>query len=151
MLEAEVVGIEKLQNIVKYVENFKNEPLSKTAEKKILNKIGTAWVGLVKSNIANGVDYNKNPLLEPSRRDGQPLLDTGRLVSSINSIVRQDTLSIGTPVFYSQWLNDGTAKMRARPFLPTEEKDIPSQWWAVANDITLEIAIDDIADNITKK
>ena len=51
---------------------------------------------------------------------GQGLLwDTGRLLRSIKAQVigSHNTVQIGTDVKYAGWLNNGTEKMPARPFL----------------------------------
>lgn len=150
-IESELIGKDKLDKIFNKIEKLNNKSLSKKVEKKALNRIGVAWTGTIKQNIANGVDYNGSPLLRPQKRNGQPLLDTGRLVSSINPIVKNDLLSIGTPVYYSKWLNDGTSKMQERPFIPTKQSEIPKSWWVIASKITLEVSKEEIEEDLKGK
>lgn len=143
-IESEIIGLNKLKNIIDNVENLNGQPVSKEAEKQILNTIGVAWTGTIKSNIYNSIDYYGNPLMQPKKREGNPLLDTGRLVSSINPIVKGDELRIGTPVYYSKWMNNGTAKIRPRPFIPERAEQIPDRWWEIAAELTRRISIKDI-------
>jgi len=46
-----------------------------------------------------------------------PNTDTGRLVSSVQVEVRADDVYVGTNVEYAPWLEFGTQKMAARPWL----------------------------------
>lgn len=147
-VDAELVGQEKLQKIIDDLQEINKKGISDKAEKQALNKIGVAWTGSIKTNISNGISYNGQPLLRPKRRDGEPLQDSGRLVSSINPIVSGNILRIGTPVYYSPWLNNGTQKMKARPFIPEEQDQIPDRWWKVAQEIVLKIAMEDIEEKL---
>lgn len=147
-LESEIIGLEKLQEAIKTFERINKNPISNESEKEILNRIGVAWTGTIKENIYRGIDYNGKRLLEPKKRDGRALLDTGRLVGSINPKVQGNVLSIGTPVYYSKWVNDGTPKMKPRPYIPTKENQIPDRWWEVAESILLMVIEEDINDKL---
>ena len=48
---------------------------------------------------------------------GAPNTDTGRLVSSINTEIEENWVVVGTSLPYGEWLEFGTKKMEARPWL----------------------------------
>lgn len=147
-IEAEWVGQERLSQIIKNFENLNKKSISEETENKILNTIGVAWAGTIKTNIHRGISFNGVPLLKPKKRDGNALLDTGRLVSSINPIVNSGVLRIGTPVYYSKFLNNGTQRIQPRPFIPEQQHQIPEAWWKVAEEITRVLAVQDIAEQL---
>jgi len=98
------------------------------------------------------------PWLPLKMRQGQPLLDTGRLRNSLTYRVQGDTVEVGTNVLYAgvhqsgmtiraknaPWLvfktPTGFAKVKevtipARPFLPTAEQGLPAEWEAGILDV----------------
>ena len=70
---------------------------------------------LLKGPIA---DFLKKSALyvEGSAKEKAPV-DTGRLRASISSKVKATEAEIGTPVFYAPFVEFGTKRMRAQPYL----------------------------------
>ncbi|MEE7478427.1 phage virion morphogenesis protein [Methylobacterium hispanicum] len=66
---------------------------------------GAAWAAWARSTAAR------------KKKGSGLLVDTGRLMGSISASVAGDTAVIGTNVFYGGYLQEGTSKMPARPFL----------------------------------
>lgn len=59
-------------------------------------------------------------------------VDTGRLRGSIAYIVQDDTVHIGTNVEYAPYVEKGTRKMKAQPFLTPAITDHQSDWEEIA-------------------
>lgn len=53
----------------------------------------------------------------------KPLIDTGRLLNSINYRTRRDSVVIGTNVDYGIYHQTGTRRIPARPFMLLQESD----------------------------
>lgn len=53
-----------------------------------------------------------------------PLIRTGQLKRSIAGTVRGSRLVVGTAVKYGRWLQEGTSKMVARPYLLFQRQDL---------------------------
>lgn len=144
MAKSNVVGLDTfLRRLNKLEDNLKDEALN-----KILNQLGAKWTGEIKLNFTKSYDpYGKKwPSLKAGGRmikkgkkrvldkSAKPLLDTGRLVGSINFNVKDEKLEIGTPVFYSQFHQNGEGVPK-RAFLP--DRGLPQSW---KNDLNLIIA-----------
>lgn len=124
-------GLEQVYNTFDNLEDKLNNELIND----ILNQIGINLSGKIRNNFYNQVDpYNNR--WAPFKKGGRVtkkgidtsaklLLDTGRLVNSINYNVKNNILEIGTPVFYAQYhqLGDGVPK---RSFLP--DQGLPTSW-----------------------
>ena len=101
----------------------------------ILNNLGILEVSKIRSNFTESLNpYGESwrQLKNPSKKRGgisaKTLLDTGRLVGSINyNIINNNILEIGTPVFYAQYhqTGDGVTK---RSFLPEKSRGLPESW-----------------------
>lgn len=93
-------------------------------------KIAALEVSQTKLRFRNSEDPEGEswaPLKNPSAKRGgasaKPLLDTGRLSSSINSAVTKKTIFIGTNVEYGKYQQFGTEKgIPPRPFLGINDK-----------------------------
>lgn len=62
-------------------------------------------------------------------------VDTGRLRNSISHTVKGDTAYIGTNVFYAPYVEMGTSKMAAQPFLRPAVTRHQKEYMQVAADI----------------
>lgn len=60
----------------------------------------------------------------PTQRGGQILVDTGRLMGSIQNVVHSDSVSVGTNVHYGRYHQEGTRRMPARAFLGLSQSDM---------------------------
>jgi len=76
--------------------------------KKAMEAIGVLARESVRTNFEVGGRPNKWPA--PKRRDGQPLLDTGKLKNSIGKQVDGDTVYVGTNVVYAAVHHFGAKK-----------------------------------------
>lgn len=132
----EMKGKKNLIKKLNEIDNIKDQ-------KKLLNLIGLAWVGLVKTNFKksidpfgsswDGVNYIKyRGQGSKTERSSNPLLDTGRLVSSFSHNVKNGTLIVGTPVIYAKTHNEGLNGVKQRQFLPEQNNFINSSFERVA-------------------
>lgn len=115
--------------------------LSDNVLQDLLNNLGTKWVGNIKQNFQNSsspypygakwpslkaggrfVKKGKKSFLDKSAK---PLLDTGRLVNSINYNIKDNVLEIGTPLFYAQFHQKGDGVLK-RAILP--DRGLPISW-----------------------
>lgn len=137
---------------------------------KALESIGDKKRGLLKdlaqealAKVGEGFETSTSPLgiswAPPLLRQGQPLLDTGRLRSSITYSLTDSGFSLGTSVAYApvhqygatirpksgkvlrwqaggRWYGAKEVKVPARPFLP--EGRVSSDWEAEFRAIALE-------------
>lgn len=60
----------------------------------------------------------------PTQRGGQILVNTGRLMGSIQNVVHSDSVSVGTNVHYGRYHQEGTRRMPARAFLGLSQSDM---------------------------
>lgn len=87
---------------------------------------GVKWAALAASTIAR------------KRKGAGILVNTGRLLGSINADVVGIDARVSTNLKYAGWLQDGTKKMPARPFIglgPKDEKEIVSAVQAFIEDL----------------
>lgn len=59
--------------------------------------------------------------LRQKKGKGGLLIDSGALWHSLGHVTRSAEVEIGTDRFYAPYLQEGTAKMPARPFIPVSE------------------------------
>lgn len=131
-MSVKITGLNELINKLDKLE--KN--LSKEVLNNILNNIGVSLTGEIKNNFHKSVDpygkgwdglklggrYKKGIGIDKSAK---PLLDTGKLVNSINFNVKQNILEIGTPLFYAEYHQNGSG-VKQREFLPNGS--LPDSW-----------------------
>ena len=98
-----------------------------------LNEVGAFLERKTKFRFAKQVDPSGNPwaplaasTIANKRRRKAPkeiLRDTGTLDSSITFTTGRDEVRSGTSLEYAEWLQKGTKRMPARPFLGFEAGD----------------------------
>ncbi|WP_052962677.1 phage virion morphogenesis protein [Pseudomonas fluorescens] len=94
--------------------------------KQGLNQIGVRWVARIKANFRKSVDPYGGSWPGISHRQGQPLIDTGRLLNSIKHQVDDLDLDLGSNLIYADNHQYGiTVKRRA--FFP-DSRGLPKQW-----------------------
>lgn len=97
-----------------------------------LDAIADAWLARVDLEFVDSVDPYGRPWAPLKVREGQPLVDTGRLAASYDKRVEPLSLAIGTNVEYAsthQFGREGGADgppIPARPMLPAE--GLPEAW-----------------------
>lgn len=131
------IVIEGMRELDTYFETLAKE------EKKAVKRALTISAGLVKNevvssirNVSKGIIRDKKGRWQKatskrgkkqhrvSHAGEPPNTDTGRLIQSIQTEVTDATASVGTNVEYGRYLELGTSKMAARPFLtPAVEKN----------------------------
>lgn len=130
----------KISNKSLLTQNLKT--IDNITNKKTLNKtkneIGQYFVERVKDCFRGSRDpYGRRwkPLVY---RNGKPLILTGDLFESIKyrNIKNTGTVEIYTNIFYAAWQNDGTGKIPARPFFPTN--NLPKNWYDGAKKIVIK-------------
>lgn len=137
--------LKKMVNKIAYVEKaIRVENLLKA-----MNRLGTVWTGDIKRGFTEGRDLYgdqwaalKNPSEKRGGSSAKPLLDTGRLVGSINFVIQDGKLIISTNVPYGKFHQDGTQNIRKRAFLP-DERGLPTKF---KND--LEQSLESILKNM---
>lgn len=89
-----------------------------------LEKIGVLLSSEVRRNLSVSTRANG-----PSAPGGFPHADTGTLRKSISYAVDRSRLEVrvGSTVLYAPWLEDGTTKMAARPYLRRTARDLESR------------------------
>jgi phage virion morphogenesis protein len=92
-------------------ENFKQE----SARKPIGGAKGGAWQALAASTEKARARIGKT---------GRKLQVTGQLLASIQTKTSDGEAIIGTNKKYARFLNDGTKRMPARPFLVLQQADV---------------------------
>lgn len=105
---------------------------SDEVRRKALGSIGRSLL----TKIQLGFRTSTNPWGAPwkpiTHRKGKPLVDTGRLRSSMNYRVQGDSVLIGTNVQYGRFQHFGGMKnVTGRPFLPLRPSglvDLPGEW-----------------------
>ncbi len=98
---------------------------------KMLNEIGTDLVDSTVERFetesdAEGRVWVNSPAvmaIKRKRGDTKVLAVTGRLKNSITKQVKMKSLKVGTNVEYGKYLQEGTKKMKAKPFLGISDED----------------------------
>lgn len=103
---------------------------------KGLNQIGVRWVARVKVGFQRSVDPYGNPWAPITHRQGQPLLDTGRLRNSVKHNVRGTNLELASNLVYADNHQYGIT-VRQRRFLP-DQQGLPKAWLAEYEKTMLE-------------
>lgn len=104
--------------------------------KKGLNQIGLRWVARIKICFQNSVDPYGNDWAPITHRQGQPLLDTGRLRNSIKHNVNGTNLELASNLIYADNHQYGIT-VKQRRFLP-DKQGLPKAWLAEYEKILLE-------------
>jgi HK97 gp10 family phage protein len=104
----------------------------KERESEILN-------GLQKSLEKVGAIVERQAKINVSQSTGHPQVQTGRLRSSITHEAEQDSVSIGTNVYYGKYLEFGTSRMPPYPWLfPAVESSKPQIIETLKGKFTIE-------------
>ncbi|MGG5290013.1 phage virion morphogenesis protein [Pseudomonas shirazensis] len=104
--------------------------------KKGLNQIGVRWVARVKVCFQRSIDPYGKPWAPITHRQGQPLLDTGRLRNSIKHNVRGTNLELASNLIYADNHQLGIT-VKQRRFLP-DQQGVPKTWLAEYEKILIE-------------
>ena len=104
--------------------------------KKGLNQIGVRWVAMVKVCFQRSIDPYGKPWAPITHRQGQPLLDTGRLRNSIKHNVRGTNLELASNLIYADNHQYGIT-VKQRRFLPNKQ-GLPKAWLAEYEKILIE-------------
>ncbi|WP_104903705.1 phage virion morphogenesis protein [Pseudomonas sp. LH1G9] len=104
--------------------------------KKGLNQIGVRWIARVKTCFQRGVDPYGNPWAPIHHRQGQPLLDSGRLRNSIKHNVRGTNLELASNLIYADNHQYGIT-VKQRRYLP-DKTGLPKAWLAEYQNILLQ-------------
>lgn len=107
-----------------------------THVKKGLNQIGVRWVARVKVCFQRSVDPYGQPWAPITHRQGQPLLDTGRLRNSVKHNVRGTNLELASNLIYADNHQLGIT-VKQRRFLP-DKQGLPKAWLADYEKVLLE-------------
>lgn len=107
-----------------------------THVKKGLNQIGVRWVARVKVCFQRSVDPYGQPWAPITHRQGQPLLDTGRLRNSVKHNVRGTNLELASNLIYADNHQLGIT-VKQRRFLP-DKQGLPKAWLAEYEKVLLE-------------
>src|SRR3990167_10763439 len=95
--------------------------------------------GLQRSLEKVGAIVERQAKINVSQTTGHPKVQTGRLRASIIHETNQDSVSIGSNVVYSKWLEFGTSKMPPYPWLfPAVELKKPEIIEALKGNFTIE-------------
>lgn len=97
-------------------------------KRQFFDLVGAMWVADIQNNFRKSqdpfgqkwqpVNYNRYENGRKYARNSNPLLDTGRLVSSINYISTNSSLDVGTHLIYSETHNQGLRGVKQRQFIP---------------------------------
>lgn len=129
-LEVDTRGLEDLVRRVRQL--GPNNPYVR----KGLNTIGVRWVAKIKQCFQRGVDPYGNRWAPITHRQGQPLLDTGRLRNSVKHNVRGTNLELASNLIYADNHQYGIT-VKQRRFLP-DKSGLPKQWLDEYQKILLE-------------
>ncbi|MFP3863148.1 phage virion morphogenesis protein [Pseudomonas capeferrum] len=94
--------------------------------RKGLNQIGVRWITKVKICFQRGIDPYGQPWSPITHRQGQPLLDTGRLRNSVKHNVRGTNLELASNLIYADNHQYGIT-VKQRRYLP-DKSGLPRQW-----------------------
>lgn len=94
--------------------------------RKGLNQIGVRWIAKVKICFQRSIDPYGQPWARINHRQGQPLLDTGRLRNSVKHNVRGTNLELASNLVYADNHQYGIT-VKQRRYLP-DKSGLPKQW-----------------------
>lgn len=129
-LEVDTQGLEEL------VRKVRQLGPANAHVKKGLNQIGVRWVARIKTCFQRGIDPYGQRWAPIHHRQGQPLLDTGRLRNSIKHNVRGTNLELASNLVYADNHQYGIT-VKQRRFLP-DKSGLPKQWLDEYQKILLE-------------
>ncbi len=101
-----------------------------------LNQIGVRWIARVKVCFQRGLDPYGQPWAPIRHRQGQPLLDTGRLRNSVKHNVRGTNLELASNLVYADNHQYGIT-VKQRRYLP-DKSGLPRQWLDEYQNILLQ-------------
>lgn len=104
--------------------------------KKGLNQIGVRWIARIKVCFQRSTDPYGTPWAPIHHRQGQPLLDTGRLRNSIKHNVRGTNLELASNLIYADNHQYGIT-VKQRRYLP-DKQGLPKAWLAEYQNILLQ-------------
>jgi phage gpG-like protein len=104
--------------------------------RKGINPIGIRWIARVKVCFQRGVDPYGQPWAPITHRQGQPLLDTGRLRNSVKHNVRGTNLELASNLVYADNHQYGIT-VKQRRYLP-DKSGLPRQWLEEYQNILLQ-------------
>lgn len=126
MAKAGVLGLDELTKNIKRFNSVVDSELQNAAS-AVGQAVRNDAVRSIQRGSPSGVTYQKYSPKRTHRASapGQPpATDTGRLAGSIRVEQQRLTADIGTDLIYGKYLEFGTTKMAARPFLvPALEKN----------------------------
>ncbi|MCK2116527.1 phage virion morphogenesis protein [Pseudomonas juntendi] len=104
--------------------------------RKGLNQIGVRWIAKVKICFQRSTDPYGKPWAHITQRQGQPLLDTGRLRNSVKHNLRGTNLELASNLVYADNHQYGIT-VKQRRFLP-DKSGLPKQWLEEYQNILLQ-------------
>lgn len=104
--------------------------------RKGLNQIGVSWIAKVKICFQRSIDPYGQSWARITHRQGQPLLDTGRLRNSVKHNVRGTNLELASNLVYADNHQYGIT-VKQRRFLP-DKSGLPKQWLEEYQNILLQ-------------
>lgn len=119
-LEIDTRGLEEL------VRKVRQLGPSNPHVRKGLNQIGVRWIAKVKICFQRSIDPYGQPWARINHRQGQPLLDTGRLRNSVKHNVRGTNLELASNLIYADNHQYGIT-VKQRRYLP-DKSGLPRQW-----------------------
>ena len=129
-LEIDTRGLEEL------VRKVRQLGPSNPHVRKGLNQIGVRWIAKVKICFQRSIDPYGQPWARINHRQGQPLLDTGRLRNSVKHNVRGTNLELASNLVYADNHQYGIT-VKQRRFLP-DKSGLPKQWLEEYQNILLQ-------------
>lgn len=104
--------------------------------KKGLNQIGVRWIARIKVCFQRSIDPYGSSWAPIHHRQGQPLLDTGRLRNSIKHNVRGTNFELASNLIYADNHQYGLT-VKQRRFLP-DKQGLPKAWLEEYQNILLQ-------------
>lgn len=101
-----------------------------------LNQIGVRWIARVKICFQRSIDPYGQSWARITHRQGQPLLDTGRLRNSVKHNVRGTNLELASNLVYADNHQYGIT-VKQRRYLP-DKSGLPRQWLEEYQNILLQ-------------
>lgn len=103
-----------IAKIIKKLDDFEKK-VKNTDE--LFNLVGEKWVSQIQKSFVNSEDPYGNKW-KKVQRNGRPLLDSGRLVGSINYVYSKKRLTVAANVIYGRTHNEGLRGVAKRQFIP---------------------------------